>query len=163
MRKFTVFAAVLLTAMSTSAFAQAGSAVGSWRYDSAQSDFGTQAKPKSIRLVVTKDTPQMLSWHLTEVDANGKIIKESWSGPEDGSTHPLRSAGMKNESSFKREGDDVIRHAKMADGAMEESHISMSDGGDTMTEHVTGTDKDGKQFTATLVWQRIKAKKKPAS
>jgi hypothetical protein len=163
MRKFTVFAAVLLTAMSTSAFAQNGSSVGTWKYDRAQSDFGTQAKPKSIRLVVTKDTPQMLSWHLTEVDANGKIVKESWSGPEDGSMHPLKATGSKNVSSFKREGDDFVRQEKMGDGGMEESHIAMSDGGNTMTEHVTGTDKDGKQFTATIVWNRVTGKKKATS
>jgi hypothetical protein len=162
MRKLLAVTAVLLTAALPSAFAQ-NSAKGTWRYDPAQSDFGSQPKPKSIRLVVTKDTPAMLAWHLTEVDADGKTQTRSWSGPEDGSMHPLRAAGKKNESSFKREGDDIIRQAKMADGAMEESHISMSDDGNTMTEHVTGTDKDGKQFTATLVWHRLKAAKKPAS
>jgi hypothetical protein len=159
MRKFTVFAAVLLTAMSTSAFAQKGPSVGTWKYDRAQSDFGTQAKPKSMRLVITKDTPQMLSWHLTEVEANGKTVKESWSGAQDGGMHPLRSTEGKGEASFKHEGNDFVRQEKMADGEMVEGHITISDDGNTMTDHVTGTDKDGKQFTATMVWQKVKAAK----
>lgn len=159
MKKAIAFTSLLLTAALTGAFAQSTSSVGSWKFDASQSDMGTQPKPKSIHLVITKDSPAMLAWHLTEVSADGKIIKESWSGPEDGTMQTLKNSAGNGQASFTRSGDDIVIEEKMSDGTTMESHVTKSDGGNTMTEHVTGTDKDGKPITNTIVWHRVTAKK----
>lgn len=163
MKKAIAFTSLLLTAALTGAFAQNTSSVGSWTFDAAQSNMGTQPKPKSIHLFITKDSPAMLAWHLTETSADGKVIRESWSGPEDGTMQTLKTSAGNGQASFSRNGDDYVIEEKMSDGATMESHVAKSDGGNTMTEHVTGTDKDGKPITNTIVWHRVAAKKKAAA
>lgn len=162
MRKLLAVTAVLLTAALPSGFAQ-NSAKGSWKCDTAQSDFGSQPKPKSIHLVIIKDTPEMLTWHLTEVTADGKTVTRAWSGPEDGTTHPVKATGEKGDASFKRDGNDMVENVKTSDGMSFESHISLSDDGKTMTEHTSGTAKDGKSITETIVWHKVTAAKKAAA
>jgi hypothetical protein len=163
MKKALALTGLLLTAALTGAFAQSTSSVGSWRFDAAQSDMGTQPKPKSIHLFITTDSPAMLAWHLTETRADGKVIRESWSGPEDGTMQTLKNSEGNGHASFSRSGADLVIEEKMSDGATMESHVTISDGGNTMTEHVTGTDKDGKPITSTIVWHRVTAKKKAAA
>ncbi len=162
MKKLLAVTAVLLTAALPSAFAQ-NSAKGTWRCDPEHSDFGAQPKPKSIHLVITKDTPEMLTWHLTEVGADGKTSTRAWSGPEDGTMRPVKATSEKGDASFKRDGNDMVENVKTSDGMSFESHISLSDDGNTMTEHTTGTDKDGKAITETIVWHKVTAGKKAAA
>jgi hypothetical protein len=108
-----------------------------------------------MTLVITKDTPQMLAWHVTETDPNGKTTHESWSGPQDGSMHPVRRAGGNGQASFQANNGGYTMQEKMPNGISADSQISKSDGGDTMTEHVTGTDSKGQQFTETVVWRKV--------
>ena len=164
MRKLLAVTAVLLTAALPSAFAQNPSSVGTWKYDASQSDFGSGTKPKSMTLVVTKDTPQMLAWRLTEVDPDGKVIHESWSGPQDGSMHPLKRTGGNGQAGFQAGGDQFTITEKMPDGSNLQSQVAKSDNGNTMTEHVTGTGPGGAAMNATIVWHKVRsaAKKKAA-
>ncbi|MFZ0661950.1 MAG: hypothetical protein WAM66_04600 [Acidobacteriaceae bacterium] len=155
MKKLLAFTALLLTAALPSAFAQSSSSVGTWKFDAAQSDLGSQPKPKSMMLVITKDTPQMLAWHVREIDADGKTTHESWHGPQDGSMQTLRRTGGNGQASFQNNNGEFTIHEKMANGVTAESAVTNSDGGNTMTEHVTGTDKKGQQFTETIVWHRV--------
>lgn len=154
MKKLFAFTALLLTAALPSAFAQ-NSNVGTWKLDTAQSDFGPQPKPKSATLVITKDTPQMLAWHESEVGVDGKRIHESWSGPMDGSMQTLKRTGGNREMSFESSNGQFTIHEKMADGGTEDATVDTSDDGGTMTEHVTGKDKNGQPFTATVVWHKV--------
>jgi hypothetical protein len=162
MRKLLVLTAVLLTAAWPGVFAQNPSSVGTWKYNASQSDFGSGTKPKSMTLVITKDTPQMLAWHLTEVDTDGKVIHESWSGPQDGSMHPLKRTGGNREAGFQASGDQFTITEKSPDGTNTQSQVTKSDNGDTMTEHVTGTGQGGAPMTATIVWHRVTGTKKVA-
>jgi hypothetical protein len=160
MKKSALLSAVgLLTVALTSAYAQNSSYVGTWKLDTAQSDFGSQPRPKSSTLVITKDTPDMLAWHLREVDAQGKIHTESWSGPQDGSMHPLKSPDMKAQMGFKREGDGVVIQEKTDNGMTMESHVTPSDDKKTMTEEMTGKDKDGKDIKQKMVWHKTSGAK----
>lgn len=154
MKKLFAFTALLLTAALPSAFAQSSSSVGTWKMDTAQSDFGSQPKPKSATLVITKDTPQMLAWHESEVSADGKTSHESWRGPANGSMHMLRRTGGNGEMSFENSNGQYTIHEKMADGGTADSMVTKSDDGNTMTEHITGKTKDGQPITMTIVWQR---------
>src|SRR6185437_4110037 len=154
MKKVFAFTALLLTAALPSAFAQ-NLSVGTWKMDTAQSDFGPRPKPKSATLVITKDTPQMLAWHEREMSADGKPSHESWSGPEDGSMHTLKHTGGNGEFGISGNSGNYTIHEKMADGTTSDATVTRSDDGSTMTEYITGKDKSGQPFTATIVWRKV--------
>lgn len=158
MKKLLAIATLLLTAALPSAFAQnasqATSYVGTWKLDVAQSDFGPRPKPKSMTLYITKDTPHMLAWHETEIEANGKTAHESWSGPTDGSMHVLKSTGGNGQASFENNNGQITIHEKMANGVTADSNVTPSDGGNTMTENISGT-ANGQPFTETIVWHKV--------
>lgn len=155
MKKLLAFTALLLTAALPFAFAQSNSAVGTWKYDAAQSDLGSGPKPQSMTLHITKDTPQMLAWHLTETEPDGKVVHESWSGPQDGSMHTLKETGGNGQASFEDDNGTRTAHWKMANGNTAQSTITTSDDGNTMTDHRTGTTKDGQPINGTAVWHRV--------
>lgn len=60
-----------------------------WKLDLSQSDLGPEPAAKSVTVTVYKDTPEMLSWRVDIVDSEGKASSFSWSGPEDGTMHPV--------------------------------------------------------------------------
>lgn len=151
MKKALAFTALLLTAALPFAFAQSNSAVGTWKYDAAQSDTGSRPKPKSMTLHITKDTPQMLAWYLNGIGPDGKPIHESWRGPQDGSMHTLRRSEGNGQASFQNNNGTFTIHEKTADGT---DDSTVTNDGSTMTEHVTGTEK-GQPFTETIVWQKV--------
>ncbi|HEV2464789.1 MAG TPA: hypothetical protein VGT04_13370 [Acidobacteriaceae bacterium] len=159
MKKLLAFTALLLTAALPYAFAQNSSAVGTWKYDAAQSDSGSMPKPKSMTLHIIKDTPQMLAWHVTEIVPDGKVVHESWSGPADGSMQTLKSTEGNGQASFQSNNGTRTAHWKLPNGATADSTITISDNGDTMTDHRTGTTKDGQPITETIVWHKVAHRK----
>ena len=95
------------------------SQVGTWNVDIAQSTFGLEPAPKSITVAILKDTPQLLSWRVDGVDENGKAFAYSWSGPADGTLHPVMQNGKEiAKQSARREDDGVLdRHGEDPDGS----------------------------------------------
>jgi hypothetical protein len=142
------------------------SLVGTWKMDVAQSGFGSDAAPKSVTLIILKDTPQMLSWRVRDVDEKGKLVVLSWIGPEDGSMHPVIADGKTfGQQSAKREQDGTrVRRGEDPDGSVYDSHDSLSPDGNTLTEEITSKSKDGKETTLKLVLRRVggSASAKPA-
>jgi hypothetical protein len=156
--------AVLLAVLAApAAFAQAAashSAVGTWKADLKESKFGDEGVPKSLTLTITKDTPQLLSWRVDVVDATGKAMSYSGSGPKDGTMQPVKGSDGKEigKESFKEENGVLIRHGDGGkDGPPFEAHVTMSADGNTMTDVVTSKSKDGKPSTQTVVWRRTPA------
>ncbi len=66
----------LMCLMSGLAIAQGNSAVGSWKFDAAQSQ---NAQFKSAHLVVTKDDANGVAWRLSGTGEDGKPIHEAFS------------------------------------------------------------------------------------
>jgi hypothetical protein len=140
--------------------------VGTWKLDVTQSDFGSGPAPKSSSLVILTDTPQKYSYRAHGVDENGKPFEVSWSGPPDGSMHPVMLNGKPSgqTSGFKREPDGtMVRHGERPDGSTVEVHISMSPDGNTLTDEFTSKSKDGKESREKQVWHRVGVNGKPAS
>jgi hypothetical protein len=140
--------------------------VGNWKMDIAQSDLGSEPAPKSVTGTILKDTPQMMSWSELVVDDKGKRVAYSWSGPEDGSMHPLMMDGKPNggHQSMKKEQDGTnVLHGEEPDGSSFESRYSLSPDGNTFTAETTAKSKDGKESREKAVWHRVGAQAKPAS
>lgn len=159
----SVCAVLLLVLAAPSAFAQAAAAhssVGTWKADLKESKFGDEGAPKSLTLTITKDTPQLLSWSVDQVDAKGTAMSYSWSGPKDGTMQPLKGSDGKEvgKESFKDENGVVIRRgAADKDQPGFESHVTMSADGNTMTDVITAKSKDGKPMNQTIIWRRAPA------
>jgi hypothetical protein len=139
--------------------------VGNWKLDVAQSDFGSEPAPKSMAGSILKDTPQMLSYRVRGVDDKGKPFAYSWSGPEDGSTHPILANGKPvGQQTVKKEPDGtLVRHGEdSTDGSSFDSRGSLSDG-NTFIDESTEKSKDGKVTKQKYVFHRVGASAKPAS
>lgn len=142
------------------------SLVGTWKMDIAQSDFGSDPAPKSLTLIVLKDTPQIFSWRVRGVDEKDKPFAYSWSGPEDGSKHPMIEGGKPTgQQSAKREPDGThIRQGEDAEGSVFDARDSLSSDGNTLTDEINTKSKDGKKNTMKGVFHRVQnASAKPAS
>jgi hypothetical protein len=136
---------------------------GNWKLDIAQSDFGSEPGPRSLEGTV-KDTPQMLSYRVHGVDDKGKAFSYSWSGPQDGSMHPIVADGKTvGQQGVKREQDGtLVRHGEdSTDGSSFDSRLHLSDHGSTFIDEETDTTKDGKVNKQRTVYHRVNAK--PAS
>jgi hypothetical protein len=136
------------------------SSVGTWNVDMTQSTFGSDLAPKSITLTILEDTPQLLSWRVEIVDDQGKPFSYSWSGPKDGTMHPIKGPDGRQigEESAKEDHDALIRRGGDAtEGSSFEGHATMSADGNTLTDIITTKAKDGKTTTATTVMHRVPA------
>jgi hypothetical protein len=148
MRRSVLSATAICVLFGISAWGQSKhSQVGTWYMDIAQSTFGLEPVPKSITVVILKDTPQLLSWRVDGVDGNGKAFAYSWSGPVDGTMHPVMQNGKEaGKQSAKREDDGAIsRHGEDPDGDSFDARDMLSDDGNTILEEGLDKYKDGKE------------------
>jgi hypothetical protein len=141
------------------AFAQdKPSLVGNWKLDVSQSQFPAgEPPPKSMSGRISAETPQMMSYHSHGVDDKGKPFSESWSGPEDGSMHPLIENGKRTgqQGVTKERDGTLIWQGEDADGSSFRGHMYLSPDGNTATQDLTIKSKDGKESTAKQVWHRV--------
>jgi hypothetical protein len=131
---------------------------GDWKLDIAQSDFGSEPAPKSMGGTVFKETPQMLSYRVHGVDDKGKPFVYSWSGPEDGSMHPMMMKGKPvGQQSVRKESDGTfVRHGEdSTDGSTFDARGSLSQDGKTFTDEITEKSKDGKENREKQVLHRV--------
>ena len=134
------------------------SQVGTWKMDMSQSNFGSDPAPKAGTLKVLKDTPTMLSWRVQIVDDKGNGVWFSWSGPKDGSMHPVMQNGKEvSKQSAKIEGDGSLhRHGEDPDGSSFDAYSKESD--NAITDEITSRTKDGKESKAKTVYRRVTVK-----
>ena len=161
MRKLYVPAVFACALFVLGALAQSTqSQVGTWKMDASQSDFGSEPAPKSVTVIVLKDTPAMLSWRGHIVDDKGENISQSWSGPQDGSMHPVMQKGKEiSKQSAKREGDGSLhRHDEDPDGTITEAYSKVSGDGNSLTDILTMKSKDGKESKWKCVYHRVMEK-----
>ena len=161
LKKVITSAVVVMLLNASIALAQTSasksSAVGTWKLDLKQSTFGADPAPKSVTLIVTKDTPDASAWRVDIVDPAGKSVSYSWSGPTDGTPQPLKGADGKvmGKESLKRDGEALLRHGENpGDGSSFDSRATMSADGNTITDVTTVKSKDGKTSKTTSVYHR---------
>jgi hypothetical protein len=136
--------------------ASKASAVGTWKLDLQASEFGAEPAPKSVTLTILKDTPEEYSWRVEGVDDKGTSFSYSWTGPADGTPHPVKGPDGKEMAteSLKRDGDALVRHGDGTDGSSFDARDTMSADGNTLTDVVTSKSKDGKTSKQTSVMHR---------
>jgi len=165
--KICALAAAALTLASFTAFAQTNAAkkssVGTWKLDVAKSTFGSEPAPKAVTLNILKDTPELASWRVDIVDEKSQSMSYSWSGPQDGSMHPVKDAKGQSvgQESLKQEKDGaLLRHGVGDnDGSSFDARSTLSADGNTITDVITSKTKDGKTSKATNIYQRVAAAK----
>lgn len=124
-----------------------------WELNVGESDFGGGPTMKSDRMIVLTDTDKWLKWTDVTVGGDGKTVKSSWSGPQDGTVKPV--VGMPGTKASFNTADDSS-HWVMPDGSTAESTISMSSDKKKVTFTQVFKTKDGKEFHQTLVYDRVK-------
>jgi len=154
---------VLLAFGVSSAFAQTNalktSTVGTWKLDVARSDFGGSPAPKSLTLTILKDTVEATSYQVSVVDDKDQSMSYSWTGPMDGTMHPVKGPNGEElaQESLRVDSDGaLLRHGVEAGGGSFDSRATMSDDGNTITDVVTMTSKDGQASKSTAVFVRSK-------
>lgn len=163
MRRSILWTTAICVFFGISAWGQSKhSQVGTWHVDIAQSTFGSESVPKSITVVILKDTPQLLSWRVDGIDRNGKAFAYSWSGPPDGTMHPVMQNGKEiSKQSAKREADGTLdRHDEDPDGSAFDARDMLSDDGNTILEEGLDKSKDGMATKTKAVYRRVFIKKR---
>ena len=161
MRMSALVAAALTLATFTASAqtnAQHPSTVGTWQLDVSKSSFGPQAPPKSITLTIFTDTPQACSWRVDALDENGQSMSYSWSGPQDGSLHPIKDAkgDVMGQESFKHDADGtLLRHGTDNGGNSFDGRASVSDDGNTITDVLKIKTPDGDVVSQTMIYRRV--------
>jgi hypothetical protein len=151
-----VLACMALITASASA-QQKHSGVGTWKMDMSKSDLGSDPKPKSVTIMVFKDSPELVSWRVREVDDKGKSSSFSWKGPADGSMHPVMQNGKEigKQSAKKDDQGALLRHGEDPDGSYFDARSMLSDDDNSMTDEVTAKSKDGKESKQKYVYHRV--------
>ncbi|MGA3372739.1 MAG: hypothetical protein ABSC48_13365 [Terracidiphilus sp.] len=124
----------------------------SWKLNLKESDFGGGPVLKSEVETYSVDTDKWLTWSDVTVDDKGQRIKSSWSGPADGTMHPVK--GIPGAMAGWNSATDTD-HAVMPDGTVFDETMTMPDPNKIVFK-VTVTDKAGNTVHQTLVYDRTK-------
>lgn len=140
---------------------QQGPFAGGWKLDTKQSDFGSEPAPKFVTLTILDDTPQKFWWKVTEQDENGKESTFSWTGPADGTMHPVKlsdGTASAQQSAKKEQDGSLVRHGEEPDGSSFDAHSKLSSDNNTLVDEVTIKSKDGKETKQKYVYHRATIK-----
>jgi hypothetical protein len=161
-KTLTASVAVVMALHASLAIGQTNAAkaspVGTWKLDLKQSSFGSEPPPQSVTLTILKDTPEAGSWRVDVVDDKGQSMSYAWTGPQDGTPQPVKSADGKEigKESLKRDGDALLRHGEdSASGSSFDARSTLSADGNTITDVTTMKSKDGKTSKTTTVYRRV--------
>ncbi|HEV2577617.1 MAG TPA: hypothetical protein VGU25_10440 [Acidobacteriaceae bacterium] len=124
-----------------------------WELNVGESEWGGGPAMKSDRMVILTDTDKWLKWTDVTVDGDGKTMKTSWSGPQDGTMKPI--VGMAGAKAGFKTADDSS-HWEMPDGSTSDSTLVMTPDKKKVTITATIKRKDGKEYHQVYVYDRVK-------
>ena len=138
--------------------ATGASTVGTGKVDLSKTTFGAEPVPKAITLTILNDSIELTSWRVEVVDAKGESSAYSWSGPLDGSPHPVKDPKgqvLLQESLTRDKQGALLRRGEESDGSSFDARSTLSEDGNTITDVITMKTKDGKTSTETTVYRRV--------
>jgi len=124
-----------------------------WTLNLQQSDFGGGPAMKSDVITVQTDTDKWLKFTDVTVDGDGKTWNTAWSGPADGTSHPLK--GMPG-ATFSQNAATDVDVMTLPDGTEITCSYSLSPDKKKMTNKCAAKSKDGKVVNQTTVYERTK-------
>lgn len=126
----------------------AGGFAGTWKFNPAKSQFPGPA-PQADGFTMEPDGRITIQ----ETSADGK--SSSWTyKPEAGKAVPVEGRGPNVTVLVKRVNARRIEHTWNFDGRSAKSFSTLSKDGKTQTFHIEGTNKDGKPFQETVVFEK---------
>ena len=152
-RMLMVSGCLLFTATALAQGTSNVSAVGAWKLNLEKSTRPT--KPKSQIVKITEDSPTVLKYIVTGVDATGKPIHETYAGAPDGQPHPFVGSATVTAAAYTRTGNTVHATFTLKNGGTTTQDITIADDGSTITIQVTSGDKSW-----TDVYDRVRAGQK---
>ncbi len=124
-----------------------------WTLNLGESDFGSGPSMKSDVFVMLIDTEKRAKYTDSMVDGDGKTWKSSWSGPADGTPHPI--VGMAG-ATYSSDAATDVSVMTLPDGTAITCDFSLSPDGKKFTNKCVAKTKDGKQANQTMVYDRTK-------
>ncbi len=124
-----------------------------WTLNQKESNWGGGPSMKSDTFIMLTDTEKRAKFTDTMVDGDGKTWKLSWSGPADGSAHPM--VGMKGATFSDNAAADMSVFV-MPDGMSVTCNFSLNADKKKFVEKCVVKTQDGKQANQTLVYDRTK-------
>ena len=157
MRRSTSRVAAVLLASTFTPFAFAAHThlptPSTWTLNLAESDFGGGISLKSDTFVITEDTDKWGKWTDTAVDGNGKTVKSSWSGAEDGKPHPF---GGWAGATYSSDPATDVSVEKFPDGTVQTCTFSLNASKTKFTSKCAAKSPNGKVAHQTIVYDRTK-------
>jgi hypothetical protein len=126
----------------------AGAFAGTWKFNLSKSKF--PGPPPTVDMFTMGADGRIT---ISETNADGK--SSSWSyKPQEGQAVPVEGRGPNVTVTVHRANDHRIEHTWNFDGRTAKSYSVLSKDGKTQTFHIAGTDKDGKPFEETVVYEK---------
>lgn len=103
--------------------------------------------------VTLVDTSKWMTFSDELIDADGKVWKASWSGPADGTMHPMTG------NSSEQLGDNAVKDVEVIsspNGSIQTCRFFLSAEKVKFSEKCITVTKSGKKSTQFLVYDRIK-------
>ncbi len=148
--------AILLPSLLTSSVLAAHTHVptpSTWTLNLAESDFASGPSMKSDVFVMLTDTEKLAKYTDSMVDGDGKTWNSSWSGPADGTAHPV--TGMAG-ATFSTDAATDRSVMTLPDGTAIACDFSLSPDKKKFINKCVAKTKDGKQANQTMVYDRTK-------
>ncbi len=121
-----------------------------WKLNAARSNFGG-GPTMADQFTVLTDTDAWFAYTEVVTGSNGEITKFSWSGPHDGTLHPI--VGIPNARVGFNASNNTA-HMESPSSSLR-VRIELSPDGKTRTEHAIVRFKNGKVYHETWVYDRI--------
>ncbi len=156
LRSSRLASAVLLPSLLTSFVLAAHTHLptpSTWTLNLGESDFGSGPAMKSDVFVMITDTEKQAKFTDSMVDGDGKTWNSSWSGPADGTTHPMTGMAGATYSTDVATDRSVLT---LPDGTTIACDFSVSPDKKKFINKCVAKTKDGKQANQTMVYDRTR-------
>lgn len=124
-----------------------------WTLNLSESNFGSGPAMKGDVFVMITDTEKWAKYTDVTVDGDGKTWKTSWSGPENGTPHPVK--GMPG-ATFSTNAATDVSVMTLPDGTAITCDFSLSSDKKKFTNKCQAKMKDGKTTDQTMIYDRTK-------
>src|SRR5436190_24203821 len=145
--------AVALSFVTAGACFAANPHVGTWKLNEAKSKMPAEMGKNTT--VVYAEQKDKIKVTVDGVDKDGKSTHSVWVGKFDGKAYPAKGNLSWNSAAYKTVNDRTNNITTMKDGkVLWTGRITVSPDGKSRPVAVSGTDAQGKKFTAKVVYDK---------